>query len=127
MPEPTHTHSTPATHAGHQPPGSPAGTSDVPASPAQPGQQPSAEQLPWGVGHKAQVIPDDTVIEQMPYLAECSCGTEGRFRTEDEAYLWINRHLVKYNQPPLEKTQAPAAGTAPQESHQARGQFQHRR
>lgn len=124
MPEPTQ--STPSTPpAGQQQPPAQQPSSSGPATGSgapttSPAQQPSAEQLPWGVGHKAQVIPNDTTVDQMPFLAECSCGTQGHFREENEAYLWIDRHLAKYHQPLIQKTQAPATAsgagstTAPQ-------------
>lgn len=47
--------------------------------------------------HIAAVIPDDR-FEQMHFLAKCSCGTEGRFRQETQAFQWINRHLEPYGE-----------------------------
>lgn len=47
--------------------------------------------------HIAAVIPDDR-LDQMHFLAKCSCGTEGRFRQEQQAFQWINQHLAPYGE-----------------------------
>ena len=80
--------------------------------------------------HKAQVVPD-TLLDHRPYLAECSCGTQGRFREEATAYDWINVHLEKYDQPPIQKTEPPPPAqegetTAASTSKTGGGAWEHR-
>lgn len=79
--------------------------------------------------HTAEVVAD-TKLDNLPFFAHCSCGTEGRFRDEPIAYLWINRHLEEYGEPlihPTEKVTAgvTAAETVATEQHEPRHAEQH--
>ena len=52
--------------------------------------------------HTAQVVLDGK-HDRQPFLAHCSCGTEGRFRYQEAAYNWIDGHLQWQDEPPVSR------------------------